>query len=268
MEQITNSEYKTSKEELMKEAGIKEETKKEIIIPTQGKLISEFAEEISTELKDKNTLFFRPASHDILEIIKIKEKDKLEEYIGFSALRPERFITLAEKYFIPCIEVKTKHGTWLVPKSMNPNLANILLSSSILQNSLPKIKRIFPAPIPIIYEGKLTFPKKGYDERFYSYTPADAPEIDMNLTLGEAKILLSKLFSEFCFQGEQDYINAIAGLLTPFLRGLFPTMNTRTPVIFYVANRERAGKDYCSDITGIVHEGYSLQEYEKIINVI
>jgi hypothetical protein len=58
------------------------------------------------------------------------------------------------------------------------------------------------------------------------------------------KIEIFRRYKEFCFKDEQDKINAIAGLLTPYLRGLFKNFNTRTPLFFYMANRERAGKDY------------------------
>jgi hypothetical protein len=80
------------------------------------------------------------------------------------------------------------------------------------------------------------------------------------MTLSEAKEVLNALLSEFCFQTEQDRTNAIAALLTPYLRGLLPKFNTRTPIFFYIANREGAGKDYLAGITGIVHEGYALED--------
>lgn len=232
----------------------------QIFLPIDGKLISHFAEEVAKVLGEKKNLFFRPQSKDIIEIADIKEEDTNEEYIGFSSLRADRFITVAEKYFIPCIEVKTRQGTYVNYKSMSTHLAAALLASPQLQNALPKIKRIFNTPIPILYEGKLCFPKKGYDERFYSWMPFDAPSIDDNISLEQAKQIINDLYSEFCFQERQDYINTIAGLLTPFLKGLFPSFSTRVPVFFYMANRERAGKDYCANITGIVHEGHAIQE--------
>lgn len=44
------------------------------------------------------------------------------------------------------------------------------------------------------------------------------------------------------------------------MRGLFPRFNVRTPVWFYLANRERAGKDYLAGITGLVYEGTNIEE--------
>jgi hypothetical protein len=41
---------------------------------------------------------------------------------------------------------------------------------------------------------------------------------------------------------------------------LFPEFNTRTPIFIYMANRERAGKDYCAGCTGMLYEGISTEE--------
>jgi hypothetical protein len=80
------------------------------------------------------------------------------------------------------------------------------------------------------------------------------------MKLEEAKEMLYSLYSEFCFKDEQDKTNAIAGLITPFTRGLYNSFSTRTPLICYMANRERAGKDFCAGITGITYEGQALEE--------
>jgi len=238
----------------------KDGIRKEILLPSLGRLASDFAIDVADAMKGKNGLYYRPSSKEIIEITQIKEKDKLDEYIGFSGIRPERFITLIEKYIVPCVKIQSENGVYIKEKSMSVGYANILLSSPALQNSLPKIERIFPVPIPIIYENKLTFPRKGYDERFNSYMPKDAPEINEDITLDKAKEIICGIYNEFCFQEKQDYVNAVSALLTPFIRGLFSSFSIRTPVFFYTANRERAGKDYCADITGLVMEGYSLSE--------
>lgn len=230
-----------------------------VLLPTDSKLISDFATEISTIISKKKSLFFRPASNDIIEVSNIKEDESSEEYVGFAAISPERFITVAEKYFVPSVELVTKNGSWIKRKSMSSSLSKAVLCSPQMQDTLPKIKRIFNTPLPIMYKGELCFPKKGYDERFLSWMPYDAPEIK-EIELEKAKEVLKQIYSEFCFQERQDYINALAALLTPFLKGLYPSFNTRSPLFFYMANRERAGKDYCADITGLVHEGNAIQE--------
>ncbi len=240
------------------------EPKKEIPLPTTGKLISEFATELIDEIKDKNVIFFRTDSREIVEIGKIKLKETDEyKHTGFLVVNPNKFITLCEQYFTPVVYVKNKETyVWEYKrKSMNAILSKTLICSEIIQNSIPQINRIFTIPIPILYNGKLTFPKKGYDSRFNSWMPENAPEItNREMPVEEAKEIIYSIFKEFCFESHQDYINAIAGLLTPFIRGLLPSFSTRTPVFFYIANRERAGKDYLAGITGILYEGHALEE--------
>lgn len=253
-------------DEFLKEGILKEttESKKEIVQPKPGKLITNFAYEVAGVLKNKFLVFYRPDSKDIVEVgdITISEQ-KQEIYRGFLSVSANRFITLIERYAIPGIEIWNEKLSQHVffPKSISSQLSTTVLASHILQDSLPQINRIFTVPIPIMHDGKLTFPKRGYDKRFNSWMPFQAPEIiNKEMSIEEAKEIIKNLFKEFCFQSKQDYINAVAGLLTPFLRGMFSRFNIRTPVFFYIANRERAGKDYCAGITGITYEGTALEE--------
>ena len=237
-----------------------------IELPKAGKLISEFAKEVAEAYKSKELLFFRSNSKEVVEICKIKEKDKVIEN-GFSPISSARFITLSEKLFIPVIEKPITdsngkfQGTDFKEKSMNGELCNTILQSHELQDSLPNVVRIFNIPIPILHNGKLTFPKKGFDERFNSYLPYDCPEIsNPDMTLSEAKEIIDNLLSEFCFENPEDRTNAIAGLLTPGLKGVFKKFNDRTPIMCYLANRERAGKDYLAGITGLVYDGVAIED--------
>ncbi len=64
----------------------------------------------------------------------------------------------------------------------------------------------------------------------------------------------------FVLKMNNQKTHAIAGLFTPYLRGIYsnseiPQFNIRTPLLMYLANRERCGKDYSAGITGIVFEG-------------
>jgi hypothetical protein len=250
------------------EQGIKLEMttigKVQLTLPHEGKLISEFAEEVSNVVKDKMDLFYRVDTKEIVEIGKIIPIGKEEEIsTGFISVKSNSFITLIERYIVPGYITKDKETEEIrfKQKSMTSELAGTLLASSILQKSLPQIQRIFTIPLPIMHEEEITFPCKGYDRRFGSWTPSDAPDIvNPEMTLQEAKEVLKDIYEEFCFKTDQDYYNAIAALLTPYLRGLFTSFNVRTPVYFYIANRERAGKDYLAGVTGIVHEGYSIEE--------
>jgi len=237
---------------------------KELILPCNGKLISKVAIELVNVLKDKMSIYYKPQENSVVEIRKIKhEENNNEEFLGFSELNSNRFVTCIEKYVIPGIEVYIENEKRYVfkPKSMSKNHAEVILESEKFQYSLPIIKRLFTVPIPIINNGNITFPKKGYDKRFLSWLPHNAPEIDEpDMPIEKAKEIITLILREFPFQDKQDFINAIAGLLTPFLRGLYTSFNVRTPVFFYLANRERAGKDYCAGITGMLYEGSALEE--------
>jgi len=232
--------------------------------PGLGRLITQFAIELSHILKDKSILFYRTSTKSLVEVGKVRpEKEKEDNYEGFIEIKPSRFITLIERFVTPGVYILNEETKELEfkKKSIGSDLANTLICSEVMQTLMPRIKRIYTIPLPIIHEGTLTFPKKGYDERFYSWLPNDAPDIsDMNMSLEESKKILDKIFDEFCFKSKRDKDMAIAALLTPFLRGLFISPTTRTPIFGYLANRERCGKDYCAGVTGIVYEGIALEE--------
>lgn len=237
-----------------------DETRPRITLPGKGRLVSDAASEIQEQIKGKNELFFRFRENCVqkLERLPIKDVKKRDVLIlGFRDLSPSEMITYIEKYILPGINVwddSSKSWTFL-EKSMNAETAKTILSSERFKEGLPLIDGILVVPLPRLVDGKLTFPKRGYDEDFQSWLPYDAPDINPNISLSEALLTLNTVYGEFCFEKPQDKINAIAGLLTPFLRGLYSRSTCRTPVFFYKANRERAGKDYCAEITGIVMYG-------------
>lgn len=236
--------------------------KRRIELPNDGKLISTFARELSDRTKDENIFFYRPDLKHIVEIFKFKDVNGDYEYKGFSELSDKRFITLMERYFNPYSLIHLKNAPDLkITKSIPQNIVKIILESDEFRDTMPVIKRIFDVPIPIIHDGVLTFPKIGYDERFGSWLSHNSPYIEFpEMKLKEAKEILNKMYDGFCFKSEQDRTNSIAALLTPFLKGLFSSFSTRPPVFFYMANRERSGKDYNAGITGLVYEGSATEQ--------
>lgn len=235
--------------------------KQNLVLPQRGKHISTLGQELGELLKNEKCIFMRYGLNEVVEIQTTRNKVNEKEYLGFQIIKPNRFITLIEDYVNPVIEVPDRYGNInYIKKSINGDLARTLLESPQFQKEIPIIERIFQIPMPILHEGKLTFPKEGYDERFRSWLSPNSVKIDSKMDLKEAKNIILEIYKEFCFEKEQYKTNAIAGLLTPFLRGLFSNFNVRTPVFFYIANRERAGKDYCSGITRIVYLGVVLEE--------
>ena len=242
------------------------EGKIEIQLPKSGRLISEFINDIINPIKKENILFFRNDARQIVEVGKINHNEENKQsFTGFIPVKPSRFITLVEKLFTPGHLIMVKEGDDInfkfKPKSMTKDLGNTILDSYILEENLPNIYRIFTTPIPIMHNGELTFPKIGYDERFNSWLPPNSPMIkDVNLSLKESKSIIHNLLKEFCFQTKEDFDISVAGLITPFLRGLYSRFNCRTPVFLYLGNRERIGKDYLAGLDGILYEGIALEE--------
>ena len=234
-----------------------------IQLPGDDSYVSVFAEGLTAILSHKKVLFYRQDSRQIIELGDIKNEEDQITHTGFIPVTAGRFATLIERFFVPWTYRMSKSGKkFVVEKSMTKNDGSIVLESKIIEEGLPSINRIFNVQLPIIYKGELTFPKTGYDDRFRSWLPMDCGKItDMEMTLEEAKNILKEVYKEFCFEGEQDYYNAIAAMMTPFLRGLFKTgFNTRAPVYCYEANRERSGKDFCAGITGMIYEGNAIEE--------
>lgn len=260
LEEFKN-EYGSDKyNQLAEQMGIK----KEIEIPGEGRYASAFCDELGDVYKSRNVLFYRGELREIVEIKRIpKVNDEGKKYVenGFVTVSPNRFVTLAEMFIKPFVTFYTKKGNRTSYRSMTQANASVALESPNFQNKLPVIARIFDIQIPVLHRKKLTFPKKGYDVRFGSWLPFNAPQIQRGVyTLEEAKKIIESIFEEFCFESEQDRIHAIAAFITPFMRGLFPKFSTRTPVFVYMANRERAGKDYCAGCSGILYEGTNIEE--------
>lgn len=243
-------------EDLKRDRDLNNPQPKAIIrLPHLGKLISTFITEITPYLIKDNKIYYRPEEDLIITIQETKETT------NFKQLQPVDLVTYLENFIIPCLDVYNPKLKIVEPKpkSMSIELAKTILGSTELKNSLPKIKTIYTIPVPILKEGKLIFPKRGYDKELESYLPFNSPKIKTDMTLEEAKQKFT-IFNEFCFKSEQDKTNAIAGLLTPYIRGLYSRPTIRTPIFFYDANRERAGKDYCAGITGIVYYGENIDE--------
>lgn len=261
VEALYNQRIKVIEEE---KTEIKNKDKTEIKLPGRNRLISAFADELGSKLHNKDTFFYKVEEKAVVEIRKLKVKNldkKEEEFLGFTQITPTRFVSLIEKFIVPVKTTRVKDmGEFNTPSSMSTNHSKLVIDSPQFQDQLHHIKRIFNVPIPILHDGKLTFPQKGYDPRFKSWLPVDSPQIDETINLEEAKKTIEYIYSEFPFEEEQDKINAVAGLLTPFLRGLYARFNVRSPIYFYTANRERIGKDYCANINGVVYEGAVIED--------
>ena len=237
--------------------------KPRILLPGKNRPISQFAKKLGEFYSNEKKLFYNVTLQQVvkLELIEIDPRKDIK-VLGFKPVDKNNFITLIEKDFTVGTFIEdTKTGkSVFVKKSMSSNIASAVLESDQFREQLPKLRRIYTVPIPTFIGDELVFPKRGYDERLMSWTPENAPDVRLDMPLKEAKELLEDIYSEFAFKNKNvDKYNAIAHLLTRFCRNLYSRETIRTPIFFYIANRERAGKDYCAGIVGVVYEGSAIE---------
>ena len=260
------NEYGTEKyNQLIEDLNIR----KRIELPGNNRYISDFCDELANIYKSRNILFQRVESGDVVQIDRYREANSTSDdegeitmERGFKKVDPDEFSSSAEKFIKPWTRLFTKSGgEIIVNRSMTVSQAKSVISSEEFKKRLPAMKRIFTIQIPTLYKNNLSFPKKGYDKRYCSWLPYNAPQIRPTMfNLEQAKTIINLIFEEFCFASEKDKTHAIAAFITPFCRGLFPNFATRTPVFIYMANRERAGKDYCAGCSGMLYEGLCTEE--------
>ena len=226
--------------------------KEEIELPGPNRPVSDFVSEIADFYSTEEKLFYRINTDEIVRIGPVDLDKKGIQVLGLIPINADSLITFLEEDFK---FYSTKNNQKLT-ESIGPSLAKVILASlDQFKVKLPTIKRLFPVPIPYLIDGKLSFPKRGYDRAHFSFMPFNTPEIDPNMPLDKAKEILNHIYEEFAFTSEQDRVNAIAHLLTPFCRGLFTSETSRPPLFIYMANRERSGKDYAAGVVSIVYEG-------------
>jgi hypothetical protein len=237
-------------------------TKLPIELPKTGKLISSFINDITQILADSKVLFFRPDEKAVVKIEEIPSGDEDKKVLGFKAVSPPDFVTELERYIVPFVYVYDSRNdiSKMKPKSLNCEIAKIILASDKLSESLPIILTLYDVPMPVLTNGVLRVPKVGYDPELKSWLNPHSPTLRQDMTLEEAKSIMEEIVGEFCFESPQDKVNAISAILTPFLRGLYSRKTCRTPIMFWKANRERAGKDYGAGITGIIYYGESIDD--------
>ena len=230
---------------------------KKILLPSYGRLVSDFSSELGEYFKDKNILFFRCDDNTIVKLDKNSNNIQI-----FMAVKPPEFITIVENQVTPGVYIKNKNlnDYEFKEKSLSKTDAELCMESNHFKDKLPRIKNIYTVPIPILSNGKIILPKIGYDDDLKSWLSEDSPKIKDDMSIEEAKKIIDFMLSEFCFKKEQDKINAIAALLTPLCRGLFERRTCRTPIILYSANTPRAGKDYLAGLSGLIYEGVSNED--------
>lgn len=239
-------------------------TERKLELPSENRTIGRMALEISQFYSKDNKIFYNLLQKEVVRLGMVAvEKNGKEELktMGFLAVNDSDFITLLETDFSVGFWKQARGGEVWSEKSITKATANSILKSvDQFRERLPIIQEFYNVQMPILKDGKLELMKRGYDPVFMTWIPHEAPMVKTDVTLEEAKKIIESLFGEFCFATEQDKINAIAALLTPYCRKIYARVTARTPLFFYMGNRERAGKDYCAGITGIVYEAAAIED--------
>jgi DNA polymerase-1 len=234
-----------------------------IILPALGRAQGEFGKELGQYLAPALDLF--RFSNNVVEITTVPAADKAGSIPGhmLSTIKAAELVTAIERTVETGVTREDDAGDHVfVPKSMSEQDARITLVSGFFSSCLPRIHRVLDVPVPHLSDdGKLVYPKPGYDERFGTWLNPHAPQLK---TMGHSEALrwlLQDLFGlpehgGFWWHDEQSRIHALARFITPFCRGLMGWM--RTPLWIYDGNREGCGKDTCADLTHIAYTGRSI----------
>jgi len=234
-----------------------------IVLPALGRAHGEFGTELGSHIAPALDLF--RFSTNVVEITTVPASDSTGSIPGhmLSTLKAAELVTAVERTVETGVIREDDAGDHVfVPKSMNEQDARITLVNGFFSVCLPHIRRVLDVPVPHLSDdGKLVYPKPGYDERFGTWLNPHAPQLK-TMGLSEAlRWLLDDLFGMpdkggFWWQDEQARIHALARFITPFCRGLMGWR--RSPLWIFDGNREGCGKDTCADLTHIAYTGRSI----------
>lgn len=216
-------------------------------LPGQGRTEAMFSKEVAKAMTKPRSWFVRGS-----QIVTIRDQDG----VTFDEMTDRRSATALEEHVVTYRKTKEEGNVQQTPSLTT---LSILLRSDALRDALPKLTTALSVPLPLLRDGKISWPKPGYNEGTMIYLSHKAPSLE-RLTLTEAKSVIEDVIGDFPFKVQQDKVNATAYLLTLFCKGLLPTWNTRCPLWIFLANRQRAGKDYLAGVGGVLIEGRATED--------
>ena len=234
-----------------------------IVLPSLGRPNGEFSRELGETIAPTLDMF--RFSTNVVEVVTVPASDSAGSIPGhmLSTLKAAELVTAVERTVETGVLKEDVAGDEIfVPKSMCEQDARITLVSGFFGSCLPLIRRVLDVPVPHLSDdGKLIYPKPGYDARFGTWLNPHAPLLK-TMGLTEAlRWLLQDLFGlpehgGFWWHDEQARVHALARFITPFCRGLMGWR--RAPLWIFDGNREGCGKDTCADLTHLAYTGRSI----------
>jgi len=227
-----------------------------IALPSLGRADSDFCREVGACIGPRKVWFMKGQNVCSVAIRRINEKNSS---LVFAPIQPVEAITAAEDFIETGVASRNSDGELeFETRSMSRECAGTLLASPQFKEQLPQIIRILDIRLPVFFGDKIVLPTPGYDARFHSYCPPDAPS-PVRMNLDQALALFCEIHAEFCWKDGQSVIHAIARMITPFCRGLMG-WDARLPFWHFSANRSRAGKDYLAACTQLLYEGRTCED--------
>jgi len=222
-----------------------------------GKELSAFATEIGGIVAPKHEFFVRG---NAVVVVRRQRLSETVEFLAFHEVTAVELCSEIEKYIEVGRLFKDESGAMVfMPCSLNREQAATLLAASQFRDQLPLITRILDVPTPLLDANNLlVWPKRGFDQRFGTYTDPSAPRI-REVTLNEAKDWLGKALSGFCIVDAQSRVHALSRMITAFCRGI-TGWSARVPLFVFRANQPRVGKDYCASCTTVLFEGHPYED--------
>jgi hypothetical protein len=211
-----------------------------LLLPGDGRLISDFAEELG-ELLSGHGIFNRKGAAFTLDHegqrLKLAEAGWLRTWI--------------EAQVIPFRKGYSENGPIKIVKTMAKETADAVLVSPQFLDQLPQVERFHPCPMPWLRDaGKIELLPLGLDHASGTFTSDPGFSISP-MPFTEAKAEIESLIAEFPWADDSGRSKAvaIAAMLTTFAGGLMPAKATK-PVFIYTANAEGSGKTTLAQLAG------------------
>jgi hypothetical protein len=211
-----------------------------IRLPGDGRLLSEFAEELGTLLAGEG-VFARKGVAFILDA----------EAQALAPATSGWLRTWAERAVVPYRARVDAPGAIIV-RSMAKDVADAVLAAPQFLEKLPRVERIHPCPMPWLREdGRIELLEPGLDAGSGTLTLDPGFTLEP-LPLGEARMVLEILLEEFCFAEDRGRSKAahIGAMLTVFAGGIMPTKSIK-PCFIYVGNAPGSGKTTLAQTAGV-----------------
>ena len=212
-----------------------------LLLPGDGRLISDFADELG-ELLNGHGIFNRKGAAFTLD----HEGQRLK------LAEPGWLRTWVETQVVPFKKgFSEKSGKIKIVKTMAKETADAVLVSPQFLAQLPQVERFHPCPMPWLRDaGGIELLPLGLDHASGTYTSDPGFSISP-MPFTEAKAEIETLLAEFPWadDGGRSKAVSIAAMLTTFAGGLMPAKATK-PVFIYTANAEGSGKTTLAQLAG------------------